>query len=63
MAPTTEKARQKVRTRTDPEISADLRAMDEQIRLRAYEIWLEHEGRNGSDVADWLQAENEILNR
>ncbi len=34
--------------------------LEEQIRRRAYEIWLERGGQAGSDVADWLEAEREI---
>ena len=31
----------------------------EQIRLRAYELYRERGGRVGDDMADWLQAERE----
>jgi hypothetical protein len=31
-------------------------AAQEQIRLRAYELYCERGGRAGDDVADWLQA-------
>ena len=41
-----------------PERAAPSR--EEQTRRRAYEIWLEHGGRHGFDLADWLQAEREI---
>ncbi|HEX5734383.1 MAG TPA: DUF2934 domain-containing protein [Blastocatellia bacterium] len=33
---------------------------DEQIRLRAYEIYLERGGGDGNDAEDWLQAEREL---
>jgi hypothetical protein len=32
----------------------------EKIRIRAYELFLQREGRNGSDEHDWLAAEKEI---
>ena len=32
----------------------------EQIQNRAYEIYLERGGNQGSDVDDWLQAEREL---
>lgn len=33
---------------------------DEEIRLRAYEIYLERDGRRGNELDDWLQAEAEL---
>ena len=38
-------------------------AAQEQIRLRAYELYCERGGRAGDDVADWLQAESEYVER
>ena len=38
-------------------------AAQEQIRLRAYELYRERGGRAGDDVADWLQAESEYVER
>jgi hypothetical protein len=32
----------------------------DEIRLRAYEIYLEHGGLRGNELDDWLQAEREI---
>ena len=32
----------------------------EEIRLRAYEIYLERGGRPGNEFDDWLQAEREL---
>jgi hypothetical protein len=37
--------------------------IDGRIRIRAHEIWLAHDGQGGSAEADWLQAEEEILNQ
>lgn len=38
-------------------------AADERIRMRAYELYRERGGRVGDDMADWLQAEREYLER
>ena len=35
--------------------------VEERIRRRAHEIWLQRGGQDGSDFDDWLQAEQEIL--
>jgi hypothetical protein len=43
--------------------SASRPAADEQIRMRAYELYRERGGRVGDDMADWLQAEHEYLER
>lgn len=37
------------------------RPADEQIRMRAYEIYRERGGRVGDDMSDWLRAEREYL--
>jgi hypothetical protein len=36
-------------------------AADEQIRMRAYELYRERGGRVGDDMGDWLRAEREYL--
>jgi hypothetical protein len=36
---------------------------DEQIRGRAYELYVERAGQPGDRVADWLQAEREYYER
>jgi hypothetical protein len=36
-------------------------ALHYQIEKRAYEIWLSNGCSHGDDIADWLQAENEVL--
>ena len=33
---------------------------EEQIRIRAYEIYIERGGQPGYDLDDWLQAEREL---
>ena len=35
--------------------------LEEQIRQRAHEIYLQRGGEDGSELDDWLQAEQEIL--
>lgn len=36
-------------------------AAEEQIRMRAYELYRERGGKVGDDMSDWLQAEREYL--
>jgi hypothetical protein len=45
------------RKRTVPN---DIRSLEQRIRERAHEIYLQRGGADGSDLADWLQAEAEI---
>jgi len=40
---------------------ADTLPLEEQIRARAYEIYLERGEREGSALDDWLEAEAEVL--
>ena len=40
-------------------IQRDDRASDEEIRMRAYELYLERGAENGNEVEDWLRAERE----
>lgn len=35
-------------------------ARHEEIKIRAYEIYIERGGQPGHDVDDWLQAEQEL---
>jgi hypothetical protein len=35
-------------------------ALEEQIRRRAYEIYIQRGGQSGSETDDWLQAEAEM---
>jgi len=39
------------------------RDLDEEIRRRAYEIYLERHGAGGDEHQDWLLAESEIRGR
>jgi Protein of unknown function (DUF2934) len=36
---------------------------EEQIRVRAYELYVARGGEDGHDMEDWLQAEAEINGR
>jgi hypothetical protein len=36
---------------------------DEEVRLRAYEIYLERGEKPGCELDDWLQAERELKRR
>ena len=50
-------------TSTQPgteEVSVGNSARDEEIRRRAYEIYLERGEQPGRDLDDWLQAEREL---
>ncbi len=42
------------------EISADHAPSQEEIRRRAYEIYLERDGLPGDELDDWLRAEREL---
>jgi len=49
---------------TAPEFAQESRlspAVEEKIRLRAYELYLQRGGRGGSPEQDWLQAQREIV--
>ena len=35
--------------------------LEEQIRRRAYELYIRRGNQSGSEFDDWLQAEDEIL--
>jgi len=35
--------------------------LEEEIRVRAHEIYLQRGGQDGAELDDWLQAEEEIL--
>ncbi len=37
------------------------KATREEIERRAYEIYLERGGRDGSDIEDWVVAERELM--
>jgi Protein of unknown function (DUF2934) len=39
----------------------DVLPLEENIRRRAYELYVERGNESGSELDDWLQAEEEIL--
>ncbi len=51
---------------TEPVTAAEERegvlhtSRDQEIRNRAYEIYLQRGGQPGSELEDWLQAEREL---
>ena len=45
---------------TIPQVQRENLTRDEEIRFRAYEIYLERGEQEGNDLDDWLQAEREI---
>ena len=50
------------RSATKPAIQEDQNgSLEEQIALRAYELWRQRGSGHGSGLADWLQAQREIL--
>ena len=42
------------------EVNGGQPSIDEQIRLRAYALYLERGARPNDDLGNWLQAEREI---
>jgi len=45
-----------------PEAITQESIIEERIRVRAHEIYVQRGGKHGSDLDDWLQAEQEIRN-
>jgi hypothetical protein len=45
--------------KTPPKVTKSVPDLQEQIRLRAYELY-EQRGTDGHEVDDWLQAESEV---
>lgn len=43
------------------EAPIDTLPLEERIRRRAYELYVERGNQSGSDLDDWLQAEDELL--
>jgi hypothetical protein len=64
MPPTTPRtARPKTRTVPSNLVPLAEGPTEEQIRMRAYEIYLARNGAPGSPEADWRQAEEELRGR
>jgi hypothetical protein len=43
--------------------TAEAHPTQEEIELRAYQIYFERGGAHGNDVDDWLQAEHELFEK
>jgi hypothetical protein len=43
--------------------TAEAHPTQEEIELRAYQIYVERGGTDGHDVDDWLQAEHELFEK
>jgi hypothetical protein len=57
------KTSEKVAEKSQEEVAAvNSGPTREEIEIRAYQIYQERGGAEGSDVEDWLQAESELLN-
>ena len=58
--PTSNRSTEAQATHAETGDSVENPARDEEIRRRAYEIYLERGEQPGRDVDDWLQAEREL---
>jgi hypothetical protein len=43
------------------QLDVDTPTIEEQVRIRAHQIWVERGEEGGSERDDWLRAEEEIL--
>ena len=43
------------------ETSIEVIPLKERVRRRAYELYVERGNQSGTEIDDWLQAEEEIL--
>lgn len=62
-APKTTRAKKPENTETSatkPQSGHDVVNIEERIRNRAYELFLERNGDGGSPEEDWIRAESEI---
>ena len=46
--------------RRDKELPAESVPLEEQIRRRAYELYVDRGSEAGSEADDWVQAEEEV---
>ena len=51
----------RARSRSTPRASSGVGPGDDQVRLRAYELYLQRDGRPGDPLEDWLRAERELI--
>ena len=52
--------KKKIQKASKPSRAATGGAPQETIARRAYELYLARAGNDGSDIGDWLQAEQEL---
>ena len=45
---------------TSPRGRTETMPLQERIRFRAYEIWLQRGDQEGSEIGDWMQAQEDI---
>ena len=57
----TSKPREKSSPESQPQTAPGGPTRDEEIEVRAYQIYLERGGAPGHSVDDWLQAERELI--
>jgi hypothetical protein len=50
-----------VRTSAAMKTAVENLPLEEQIQRRAYELYVQRGNQSGSELDDWLQAEEEIL--
>jgi hypothetical protein len=48
---------------TPAQVTTSTPHLQEQIRLRAYELYEQRGREDGRDLADWLQAESEVTQK
>jgi len=49
--------------RPDDDVSSEYAPTEDEIRYRAYLLYVERGGGHGMDFEDWLRAERELKNR
>ena len=49
------------RTSRESRPTTTVRPGDDQVRLRAYEFYLQRDSRPGDPLEDWLRAERELI--
>jgi len=47
--------------KTSESLQMESLPLEERIRQRAHEIWLQNGGPPGTELIDWLEAEKELL--
>ena len=60
---TTPRPAEKSSTAESESLTAEAHPTQEEIELRAYQIYFERGGAHGHDVDDWLEAERELYEK